>query len=508
MEGRAAAAVRSLTLTDLLSRNARQHGERVAFHAPDAVTHRQYRQRVDRLAAGLQRSGIGHGDRVSVLSKNRIEYVEMIGAAASLGAIVSVLNWRLSSTELRALVDADSPKLVVVEDEFWALLEPLVGHSATKVEMRCIGHAREGHRGFEELYLDVPLTDIAPLSADDPVLLIHTASTDGRPKAAMLSHANLIANAAQMQATWNLTHADVHLCCLPLCHVTALSLTFATLFAGGSSILMPRYDAAEAARLIELHRATLLAEFAPMLQGLLDACLDRPAKVASVRHVCGLDTPQTIGRLESTCPGATFWVGYGQTEAGGLVSLGPARESQGSVGFALPLCAIDVVGDDGRPLPVGDSGEIVVRGPTVFAGYRNRPDDSAMAFRGGWLHTGDSGRLDVDGRLWFNGRLAVKELIKTGGENVYPAEVEAVLRQHPALLDAAVIGVVDAKWGEAVKAICVAVENGAPSESEVIDFVACRIARYKRPRFVVFVAALPKQADGSTDRERVRTLYG
>jgi long-chain acyl-CoA synthetase len=503
---RGATAARGFTLTDLIARNARRYGERVAFLAPYAVTHRQHRRRVDQLA-GLQRSGIVRGDCVAILSKNRIEYLELIGAAARVGAIVSALNWRLSAPELATLLDNDVPKIVFVEDEFWPLMQPWPAARPSS-ELVCIGAVPGRQRYLDDLYFDAELSDADPADADAPLLLIHTASTDGRSKAAMLSNRNLIANAMQLQAAWGLTAADVHLCCLPLFHITALSLVFATQFAGGSSIVMPKYDAAEAARLVERHEATLLAEFAPMLQGLLDAVAHQPARLASIRHVCGLDTPQTIGRLEVACPGATFWAGYGQTEASGLVSLGAARDSAGSVGFPLPLCAIDVVGHDGGPLPVGDTGEIVVRGPTVFAGYRNRPDESALAFRGGWLHTGDGGRLDHDGRLWFGGRLAVKELIKTGGENVYPAEVESVLRQHPAVLDVAVVGVPDATWGEAVKAVCVIAPGAHLSEDELIEFVASRIARYKRPRVVLFVPALPRHADGSVDRERIRQFAG
>jgi len=323
----------------------------------------------------------------------------------------------------------------------------------------------------------------------------------------MLSHRNLIAGAIQLQGAWGLDVRDVHLCCLPLFHITALLLTLATQLAGGCSVVMPKYDADDAVALIQRHRVTLFAEFAPMLEGLIAACVD-PARLASVRHVCGLDTPETIGRFEDQCPDARFWSGYGQTEAGGLVSIGPSRDAPGAVGFPLPLCAIDIVGEDDSSLPIGETGEIVVRGPSVFLGYRGRARETARTLRGGWLHTGDMGRFDADGRLWYSGRLAVKELIKTGGENVYPSEVEAVLRQHPALLDAAVFGVADPQWGEAVKAVCVPVADVVPTADELIAFVGSRLARYKRPRIVVFVQALPKRSDGDHDRAQLRELYG
>jgi long-chain acyl-CoA synthetase len=324
----------------------------------------------------------------------------------------------------------------------------------------------------------------------------------------MLSQTNLIANAIQLQGAWQLTSNDVHLCCLPLYHSTAISLTIATQIAGGCSVVVPKFDTDAAAELIDRHEVTLFAEFAPMLDGLLAAAERLPGCLATVRHVCGLDTPETIGRFEAACPGATFWAGYGQTEAAGLVTLSPFRDAPGAAGHALPLCAVDIVDDGGEPAAPGTVGEIAVRGPSVFLGYWRRPADTEHVLRGGWLHTGDSGSLDPHGRLWYRGRLSAKELIKTGGENVYPAEVEAVLRRHPAVIDAVVIGIPDAQWGEAIKAVCILADGLAPSEDEVIDFVGQRIARYKRPRSVVFVASLPTNGDGTTDRASVRRMFG
>ena len=489
-------------------RNARTRGDAIAFHFEKAVSHSEHLRRVERLAAGLQRAGIVRGDRIAILSKNRIEYVELIGAAAHLGAIVSAINWRLSATEVCAVLDCDEPKLAFVEEEFWPLLDPVLERTGAGPEPVTLGHRRDGFRCIEGLYLAGSAPSMVRVSADEPVLLIHTAWTDGRPKAAMLSQGNLIANAMQLQSAWGLSSDDVHLCCLPLFHSTAISLTMATQLAGGSSVVMPKYDVDQAVELIDRHKVSLFAEFAPMLDGLLSACAPQSERLASIRHVCGLDSPETIRRFEAVCPHATFWAGYGQTEVCGLVSVGAFRDAPGAAGFPLPLCAIDIVGDNGLPAAPGEIGEIVVRGPSVFLGYWRRPADNKRAFRDGWLHTGDSGSFDEHGRLWYRGRLAAKELIKTGGENVYPAEVEAVLRQHPALVDAAVIGVPDARWGEAVKAVCALASGVTPSESEVIDFVARRIARYKRPRFVVFVPALPKKSDGTNDRESIRRLYG
>jgi long-chain acyl-CoA synthetase len=496
------------TLSDLLIHNARRHGDGIAFRDVDVpVTHREHLRRVECLAAGLQEAGVVRGDRVAILSKNRLEYLELLGAAALLGAIVSAINWRLSSAEVLDVLCNDEPRIVLVEDEFWPALATMLESLDDGPEPVRFGQRREGFKCFDDLRLERAPQKTPPVHADDPLLLIHTAWTDGLPKAAMLSHGNLIANAIQLNFAWGLGNVDVHLCCLPLFHVTALSLTMATQMGGGCTVLLPKFDVEQAVQLTNRHQVTLLAEFAPMLEGLLSAADGNGSSLRSIRHVCGLDSPDTIRRFEASCPQATFWAGFGQTEVSGLASIGAFRDAPGAAGFALPLCAIDVVDDKGEPADRGTTGEIVVRGPSVFLGYWRRPKDNEHVFRGGWLHTGDSGRFDEQGRLWYCGRLAAKELIKTGGENVYPAEVEAVLRQHPDIADAAVIGVPDAQWGEAIKAFCVSANALTPTESTVIDFVGTRIARYKRPRSVVFVPSLPKNGDGSNDRERIRQLY-
>lgn len=500
-------AATDFTLTDLLARNAREHAERTAFvHEGRSFTHRECLARTMQLAAGLRAAGVASGDRVAILARNRIEFLDLLGAVARLGAIVSAINWRLSAAEVALVLEGDGPVLVLTADEFWPLLEVAMSRSGAPDPVR-LDSPREGFRHVDDLYLDAAC-EPAHVTTDDPLMLIHTAWSDQRPKAAMLTHRNLMVNALQLQQVWALTAQDVHLCCLPLFHSTAISLTLAAQMAGGSSVLMPAYQAEEALALIGLHGVSMFAEFAPMLGGLLDAAAQTPTMLASVRHVCGLDTPETQQRLEVACPAATFWTGYGQTEAAGMVTLAPRREASGSVGRPLPLCALEIVNEQGNPLPAGERGEITVRGPSVFAGYWQRPTDNAQVFRSGRLHTGDSGHIDASGLLWYGGRLATKELIKTGGENVYPEEVEAVLRLHPHVADVAVIGVVDAQWGEAVRAICVVTDGASLSEEELIDFVGERIARYKRPRAVAFAASLPKKPDGSNDRDRIKQLHG
>jgi len=276
--------------------------------------------------------------------------------------------------------------------------------------------------------------------------------------------------------------------------------------AGGASVIAAKFDAAQAARDIAAEKVTVMSEFAPMLGSILDQA--QPGQLSSLRAVTGLDAPATIERFESECPNATFWATYGQSETSGLATLSPYRDRPKSAGRRLFWRSVAVVDGDDHPKAIGQVGEIVVRGPTVFKGYWNLEADTAFTFRNGWHHTGDMGHFDADGYLWYAGRAPEKELIKTGGENVYPAEVENAIRQHPSIADVVVIGVPDPQWSEAVKAVCVLRPSKMVAAEEIIEFVGGLIARYKRPKAVVFVDELPKDGKGEIDRHAVKSAHG
>jgi acyl-CoA synthetase (AMP-forming)/AMP-acid ligase II len=494
------------TLGELIAARAAEVPHRVAFIEDENVlTHAQFHVRCRALAAGLHLAGVRQGDRIALLAHNGLAFVEVLGAAAQIGAAVSCLNWRLTAPEVGQVLESDRPSIVFASAALVPLVVDTMVWSIPTARVVSLDERLDGHGHVSDFAADPDLAPNAKLTADTAAVFIHTAWTDGAPKSAVLTHGNLVAGAQQLCSVWKLGSGDVHWCALPLFHITALTLTLAVLHAGGCSVLQARFRADEALRAIELHRATLFGEFSPMLQTLLQEP-GGPARLATVRHVCGLDAPETIREFESRCPASTFWSIYGQSEAGGLVTMAPFRDAAGSAGRAMPLLEVSVLDEDGQPLPPGQVGEIVVRGRSVFAGYWNRPENTALALRNGWLHTGDAGSLDEQGRLFFRGRLAAKELIKSGGENVYPAEVEKVLREHAAVADAAVIGVPDARWGESVRAVCVL--RSAVTEQALIDFVGSRIASYKRPRAVVFADVLPLKADGTHDRNRIVALFG
>lgn len=277
--------------------------------------------------------------------------------------------------------------------------------------------------------------------------------------------------------------------------------------AGGLNINMPRFDASRAVDWIEQKKVSFMMVFSPILASLVEEHEKTGKTIRSLRAVTGIDTKETIEKYEKAT-GGTFHVLYGQTETSSLATIGPYRDQPGAAGKMLLFTEVRLVDDYDRPVATGQVGEIAVRGPMVFKGYWNLPEDTAYTFREGWHHTGDMGRFDEEGFLWYAGRKAEKELIKPGGENVYPAEVEKVILQHPAVEKTVVIGVPDPKWKEGIKAVCQLKKGQTLDPKALMDFVGERIARFKKPQYVEFVNTLPCLPDGSPDRAKVKSLYG
>jgi len=501
--------LRDFTLFDVIARNARLFGDRTAFVCDGRrISHGEHLERVERLAAGLADAGIGIGDRVAVLAQNSLEYVDLYGAAARQGAIVLPINWRLGADEIAYAIADGTPKMVVAGTDYAELIVSARDKFPSVERYHAFGVAPAPFRPFDDLVGPAPSCPAADVPVDAGFVIIHTAAVGGRPRGALISHAGLLAAGLQLLCSWSLGPDDVNLGMLPLFHVSGLGLLLAVQQAGGSTLVQRRFDPEAAVRHIEADKVTLFAEFPPMLGALLDGAVKAGRDLSSLRVVTGLDSVETINRFEACCPGAQFWAVYGQSELSGMATLAPFRDRPGSAGRPILLTNVMVVDDLDHPLPAGQVGEIVVRGPTVFKGYWNCDADNAQTFRGGWHHTGDMGRFDQDGYLWYAGRSPAKELIKPGGENVYPAEVEEVILGHPAIAEVAVFGVADAHWGEAVSALCVCRPGQTVSAEDLIEFVGSRLARYKRPKHVIFASALPRTAAGAVDRARVKQEHG
>jgi len=499
-----------LTFYDVIRRNATSFRRRPAWFEVDeerTLTFGEFRDQVDRLACGLQRAAIRKGGRIGVYGKNSLEYFLLYGAAAALGAIVVPINWRLSADEVVFNLNDCQPSMLFVDQEYQQTV------AAARDKLPSVAHFFNLKSGLGEFERFQDLLDNPgdfrdeDVAGDDGLVIIHTAAVFGRPRGALLTHGNLISANVHLNLLFNLSPADVHLNLLPLFHVAGLFMASNSFHAGVLNVNMSKFDASRAVELIEEKRVTVLFDFAPILSAILEAHQSSGKDIRTLQKVLGLESPENIEKYQRLTSG-TFFCMYGQTETSALATLGRYNDRPGSAGRVIELADVRLVDEADRPVATGQVGEIAVKGPMVFKGYWNLPQDTDLAFRRGWHHTGDLGRFDDEGFLWYEGRKADKELIKPGGENVYPAEVESVILQHAGIEKVVVFGVPDPKWKEGIKAVCQLKTGKALDAQELVRFVGERIASYKKPQYVQFVEALPLKDDGSPDRAKVKALYG
>jgi acyl-CoA synthetase (AMP-forming)/AMP-acid ligase II len=478
---------RFATLVELLAHNAGQHQARPAIiFEGQTWSHLALYDAVRSQAAALAASGVGPGDRMVLLCGNRPEVLVLLGAVAWLGALLVPLNPRLSPAEIAQQARDAAPRLVIVDPDgaqLWQAAWPqgMPGVPATELAAP----------SRNSLVCAGPEHSAAVSRQDRPergVAMLYTAAVDGHARGAVLSQSQLTASARQTGQVWSLGADDRWLGVLPLFHAAGIGLALTLLDAGGACVLLPRFDPVAAVAAVAQHHISVCVTFAPMLGALLDAAHNTgdSQALASWRICMGLEPPAVLERLSSVCPGAAFWSAYGQAEVSSMVCLGLQRERPGAAGKPVPPTQVRIQDAAGRPVAAGEEGEIAVCGPTVFLGYWESDTQRPFKPADPWHRTGDLGRMDADGWLWFTGRAAHKQLIKTGGENVYPAEVEQVLLEHPAVSEAFVYGRPDDKWGEAVHAACALKPGRSLTEQELLAFVEPRIARYKQPKSITF----------------------
>jgi long-chain acyl-CoA synthetase len=499
------------TIYDMISRNAGLCPDGVAFVGGGRrISCGEFERLCDRCAAGLTSAGVAAGERIAVISGNCPDFMVLFGAAAKIGAVVVPVNTRLNEEEIAYILEDTTPVCIVsAQEQLEAAQRVAAGMHFVKKHYVFQDDAQGAAAPFRTLLPEDGEAQDAlsgAVSGDAPFLIIHTAAVGGRPRGSVLSQANLLACGMQLVHLLKLDSRDAYLGLLPLFHIGGLAMTLATMLAGGKAALLERFEPAAVPGVIAAEQCTFFVTFPPMLAAILDAREKAQMDLSSLRAGCGVDSPETIERFLKAHPRAVFYSLYGQTEAM-PVSGGDYRQRPGSIGRPAILTRVALFDDGERPVPMETPGEICVRSPAVFQGYWNLPEETAYTFRSGWHHTGDLGRVDAEGFLWYGGRKPEKELIKTGGENVYPAEVEKALLAHEAVAEACVFGVPDAQWGEAVKALCVLRPGATVSAVELIDFVAAGIARYKKPKYIVFVDEMPKTAGGAVDRAQVRKAF-
>jgi long-chain acyl-CoA synthetase len=480
-------SIQSLGLADILSEHSRRWaGRTAAVDGPLRLTYGELQGRVVRIANALRENGIGHGDRVLWLGQNSVRLLETILAAARVGAIVCPANWRQSPAELAFLIDDSDPKLVIWQE---AEIGGPIAEARTLKPSSALWLRHDGDSEYEAFLASGSTEDLdAEVDPSTPLLMVYTAAFGGQPAGALITHTAIIMQSLVYAPVRGITRDYRYLNVGPLFHVATLIDLFATFVMGGTNVFMARNDPAEICRLIDAERITGAFVIGPAAEQLVAANTDGTYDLTSLVALPGSPEWNAMVTVD-TSPWGKRPYGFGQTE-----SLGYATHAllggQGGMGYADPVVLIRILDEAGSEVPNGTVGEIALRGPTVTTGYWNRPDLTHQRQKDGWHRTNDLGRREADGSLSFIGPKG--QLIKSAAENIYPAEVEACIRQHPAVKDVGVIGAPDPVWVQSVKAIVVLKEGESATAADIVEHCRARIAAYKKPRHVVFVETIPR----------------
>ena len=509
-----------LTLASALDRARRVHGARAAIVEPERTwSWAEHAERVARAAGALGARGLAPGARFGILGRNSRRQCELLHAGYWSGVVPVPVNVRLAPPEIAYVLANAGCRALAVDPALAALLEqPALAGWKDRAFLLGPAAAATGLPAFDDLIAHAAPRDVREAREDEDAILLYTGGTTGRAKGVRLTHRNVVANALQVTAVLRHAHDDVSLHVAPMFHSADLCHTAFTLVGGAHAYLG---EFAPPAFLEAVQRARVT--FTMLAPTMLIMVLQHPEfarhDLGSLRHLLYGSSPMAeiwIRRALEALPHARLTQGYGLTETAPLLTFlehhhhraaieAGRPERLASAGQALPGVDLRIVDDAGRELPAGAAGEVAVRGPNVTPGYLDLPEANAQALRDGWFHTGDVGRLDEDGFLYLLDRK--KDLIVTGGENVYSSEVEAALYEHPGLAEAAVIAVPDEVYGEAVFAVVVAKPGNALTAEDIVAHCRGRIGGYKIPRRFAFVEALPKSALGKVLKAELRKRY-
>jgi len=476
------------------------------------LTYRQANQRANRLANWLKGQGISKGDRVAILARDGYEHLDLFFACGKLGAIHTALNWRLHWQELLDIFRNTTPKLLVYSHDFKENVEQVVSRYPLTA-MHLEGEGISGSINFEQALQSAPDSAVTTenLEAEDIAALIFTGGTTGLPQAAEVSH-RMIAWNTLNTVIHDITHHDVYLNVFPMFHTGGLFVyTLPQVIFGGTTILIRQFDPVQVLHLLEREHVTVFAGVPTMYQMLTQAPNWEKADLSSLRFCTSGGAPLPVSLVEKYTAekGIRFKQGFGMTEFGpGIFALAPedAIRKAGSIGRPNFFVDAQIVDDENNFLGPGEEGELVLKGPSYCSGYFNNPKGTAEAVDArGYFHTGDIARYDAEGYFYIIDRK--KDMFISGGENVYPAEIEKVLYQHPAVHMCAVIGLPDPKWGEVGKACVVFKPGSSTTESELLQFMTDRLAKYKVPKSVSFLPELPISAAGKILKRELKQKF-
>jgi long-chain acyl-CoA synthetase len=501
-----------MTIPDLFARSAGRVPERPAIIFRDRrVTYRELQQLAGAATRLLKRTGIRAGDTVLLVSPNLPEFgVGYLGILMA-GATVVPVNPLLKTEEVRYILeDSGAAAMVGVQASFATLQAARAGLGRGCPILSLDGPApgEAGDLSLPPESGDLPSPSLPSRAAEDVAVCLYTSGTTGRPKGALLSHRNLIANLESFRAVLPMTQEDVFLAVLPLFHAYGATVLFLEPLSIGATIVVePRFVPEAVLRAIAQHRVTFFGGV-PSMYAVL-AATPRPAADFSAWRLCvsgGAPLPVAVAEAFEARYGIPIYEGYGPTECAPVLTVNPpfGKRKLGSVGPPIPQVELRIVDERGNLLPPGEVGEIVARGPNVMQGYLHRPVETAEALRDGWYHTGDLGRVDEDGYYYIVDRKT--DLILVGGLNVYPREVELVLGSHPAVAEAAVIGTPDPVRGEAPKAFVILRNGQDVSTLDLLQWCRQRLANYKVPRSIAVVPDLPRTVTGKILKTEIRSM--
>lgn len=505
------------TLKDLLNNNARTYPDKTALIFEDKrYTFKQVNQRINSLINALASMGVGKGDRVALLAYNCSQYFEVFNIAKA-GRICVPLNYRSVARELVYLINNAEANTLILEREFVDVILS-VRHELVGVKnFICLDADVENMASYEQLISSFPPDEPADnVEADDPCVLFYTSGTTGRPKGALHTHKSILAEAAAVGQ--NFTPDDIALCVMPFFHVAGSAVYLFPAFASGATVVIhKKFDETAILETIEREKVTYICLVPAMIIRLLERPDLDKYDLSSLRTLVYTGAPMPFEALKKGVKrfGKIFVQLLGQTETLNLTMLnkedhnieGSAREIKRleSVGKPTKAGEVRIIDEQGRDVNVGEPGEIVARSDRMMKEYWKLPKETAEIMKGGWLHTGDLGRMDEDGYIYIVDRK--KDMIISGGENIYSREVEEVLYTHPAVQEAAVVGVPDEKWGESVKAVIVLRKGMTATEDEIIDLCKEHLSSYKKPKSVEFWDSLPMTGSGKIMKNEIRDKY-
>lgn len=504
-------------LTQGLQRAVQQNPDGIATIFGDRVrSFAEQADRVARLAGALRRLGVEPGDRVAYLGLNSDRFIEYLLAVPWADAVLNPVNIRWSPAEIGYSLNDSQTRMLLVDDTFIALLPAIRDRCVGLETLIHVGDAGPPPEmlGYEALIAEGPAVDDVRRGGDALAALFYTGGTTGFPKGVMLSHTNLLTSELGSMAAGAFGSWERFLHAAPMFHLASVAAVIGVSIIGGTHIIVPKFDPIAVLAAIEQHRVTDTVLVPIMIQLLIDHPRRAEYDVSSLRGIGYGGSPIAVPVLErarEALPGAGFTQAYGMTELGPVATLLLPADHEanssypdrlGSGGRAAPHAEVRIVDSEDRELPRGQVGEIVVRGGHVMLGYWGKPEQTAAALRGGWMHTGDAGRMDAHGYVYVVDR--IKDMIITGGENVYSTEVENAVASHPAVANCAVVGVPDEQWGERVHAVVVCKPGAQASEAEIRAHTKTLIAGYKAPRTVEFVETLPVTPTGKVLKRELR----